>query len=43
MLGASFIRRHTTNDFGAIIQCLLAVERSLFAGETLHNDLGVTV
>lgn len=43
MLGASFVRRYTTDDFGAIIQGLLAVERALFAGETLHNHLGVTV
>lgn len=42
MLCARFIRRYTTNDFSAIIQCLFAVERSLFAGETLHDDLGVT-
>lgn len=43
MLCASFVRRYAANDFRAIIQGLFAVKRSLFAGETLHNDLGVAV
>ena len=35
---SSLAGRHSTNHLGAILDGLLAVERSLFAGESLAND-----
>lgn len=42
MLRSSFLGRHTTNNFGSIIQSLLGVESSLLSRKTLYNDFGFT-
>lgn len=43
MLGAGLLRRNTTDNFRIVVQGLLGVERSLFASESLNDDLGVAI
>lgn len=41
MFFAGLRRRHTADYFRFVVKRLLAVERSLFAGESLNDDFGV--
>lgn len=43
MHGASFFGRHSANHLRPVRDGLLAVERSVFAGEALHDHLGVLI
>lgn len=38
---ASLLGRYTADNFRAIVQCLFAMERALFARESLHNYFGI--
>lgn len=39
---SALARRHTTDHFRAVLNGLLAVEGSLFTGESLADDSGVS-
>ena len=40
---AATLRCNAADQFCAVIQCALRVERALFAGKALANDFGVFV
>lgn len=42
MLSTALFGRNATNELGAILQRLLAVKRSLFTGEALTDNTGVS-